>query len=74
MRWVPAPIEIIGYLALALIGLYVLYMGTADHVTAFLLCGAVGFTVGTGTFIVAIKNALWHRQMMRRTLNQKLDI
>jgi hypothetical protein len=75
MTRAPAPLEIPGYAALSMLGLYMLYEGTTHQTIAVLIGGAVSFTVGLTGLVFVIRSALSHRRMLRRSsLDQKIDV
>lgn len=74
MRRVPAPLEIIGYAILSIMGLIMLYEGTTDQAVALLVGGAFCTTLGLITLVYAVRNTLWHRHMLRGTVtDEELD-
>jgi hypothetical protein len=71
MRRVPAPLEIIGYVALPITGGILIYVGTTDQLVGFLICGAFCIPLGLITLVYAIRNTLWHRDMKRRSVTDE---
>jgi hypothetical protein len=67
MRWVPAPFEIAATAILSILGLLMLYVGTTNQQTGVLISGALCLPLGATTLVVAVRNALWHRRMMRES-------
>lgn len=75
MRRVPAPLEIIGYTALSIAGLIMLYEATTNQSPGLLVAGAFCITLGLLTLVYAIKNTLWHRRMLRQSATvERLDL
>lgn len=71
MRIVPTSLEITVVAILLMLGLTLLYEGTANQLTAVLILGALCFAVGVPILALAIRNVVWHRRMLRQsTLNQ----
>jgi hypothetical protein len=60
--------EILGYAAVSVLGFFMLYRGTTDQVSTVLMGGAVCFILGVTGLVFAIRNVLWHRQMLRESL------
>lgn len=74
MRRLPTPIEIAGYASLSIFGLFMLYEGTSDNGILFLVGGACGVVLGALATVFAIRNFLWHREMLRQsTLDQDTE-
>jgi drug/metabolite transporter (DMT)-like permease len=69
--------EIIMSATLLVLGLYMLYEGISNNPTsesAILIGGAVFFTLSVMTLVSAIRSILWHRRMLRRSVqNHNLD-
>jgi len=65
MRRVSTSLEFTGLVALAILGLYLLYKGTTEQASAVLIGGAVCFALGVATLVFAIENSLSNRQMRR---------
>ena len=75
MRWVPAPLEIAATAILSILGLFMLYIGTTYQRTGVLISGALCLPLGATTLVVAVRNALWHRRMMRKSnLNHGMEL
>jgi len=76
MRRISTAFEIILSAALLVLGLFMLYEGSSNKSTsmpAILIGGAVCFTVGVMTLFSAVRSILWHRRMVRNSLNDDLD-
>jgi hypothetical protein len=76
MRRISTAFEIILSAALLVLGLFMLYEGSSNKstsATAILIGGAVCFTVGVMTLFSAVRSILWHRRMVRNSLNHDLD-
>lgn len=71
MRRVPAPLEIIGYAVFLIAGLIMIYEGTTDQVVGLLLGGAFCISLGLITLVYAIRNLLWHRDMLHGSVTDK---
>jgi hypothetical protein len=67
MRRIPSPPEIAGYTILSIFGLSMLYEGTVHQETAILISGAVCFLLSIIALVSALRNVLWHRQMLRQS-------
>ncbi len=75
MRWVPAPLEIACYMAIAVLGGFLLCKGVTDQATVTLLGGALCMMIGTMILVIAIRNFLRHGRMLRKhTLNRQSDL
>jgi hypothetical protein len=75
MRWVPTSLELAGVTILAILGLYLLHRGALDPSATVLIGGALFFTFGVTALVFAIRNARWHRQMLRHSVSsQKIDL
>ena len=61
-----APLEVVGYTALILVGLFLLYKGTNEQQTGFLIGGTIGLTLGGMGIVSGIRNARWRRHLERR--------
>lgn len=70
MKRVPTSLEITGLLALSILGLYLLYIGTTEQSSASLIGGAACFALGVATLLFAIKNSLSNRQMFRHAMGR----
>lgn len=55
-----APLEITGCAAVPILGIYMLYKGTTDQATGFLIGGAVCFALSVTTLVFVISSAFWH--------------
>ena len=74
MRNVPTLLEIIGYAVLSIAGFVMIYEGTTNQVAGLLLGGSLCITLGLITLVCAIKNALWHWNMLHRSVtDEKCD-
>ena len=76
MRRISTAFEIILSASLLVVGLYMLYEGSSNKsgsAPAILIAGAVCFTLGVMTLFSAVRSILWHRRMVRHSLNQDLD-
>ena len=77
MRIVSTLLEILLSIALFILGLYLLHAAISpqsDYGVAILVGGAVSFSLGLMTLVLAVKSILWHRRMLRRSVrNQKAD-
>ena len=74
MRNVPTSLEIIGYAVLSIAGFVMIYEGTTNQLAGLLLGGSICITLGLITLVYAIKNALWHWNMLRRSVrDEKCD-
>jgi len=76
MRRISTSFEIILSATLLVLGLYMLQDGISSKSTntpAILIGGAVFFTVGVMTLFSAVRSILWHRRMVRHSLNHDLD-
>jgi len=76
MKRISTFFEIILSAALLVLGLYMLQEGISNKSTsapAILIGGAVFFTVGVMTLTSAVRSVLWHRRMVRHSLNHDLD-
>ena len=71
MRRVATPLEIAGYAALSILGLYMLYRGMTGQVVTLLIGGALCLTLGEIALVPAIRTFLWHRQMLRQSPSNK---
>jgi len=71
MRNVPTPMEIIGYAVMSIAGFVMIYEGTTNQLAGLLLGGSLCITLGLITLVYAIKNALWHRNMLRRSVRDE---
>lgn len=58
MRRPRSPLELAGYATLTILGLLLLYKGTTEQQTTFLMGGALCLILGVMAFISAIRNAL----------------
>ena len=67
MRRIPAPTEIAGYAIFAILGLYMLYKATTGQNLTVLLAGTLCFVLGLMALIFGVRNAIWHRQMLRQS-------
>jgi hypothetical protein len=74
MRNVPTSLEIIGYAVLSIAGFVMIYEGMTNQLAALLLGGSLCITLGVITLVYAIKNALWHWNMLHRSVrDEKCD-
>jgi hypothetical protein len=76
MRRISTFFEIILSATLLVLGLSMLYEGSSNKSTsapAMLIGGAVCFTLGVMTLFSAVRSILWHRRMVRHSLNHDLD-
>jgi hypothetical protein len=76
MRRISTAFEILLSAALLVLGLFMLQEGISSKSTstpAILIGGAVFFTVGAMTLTSAVRSILWHRRMVRNSLNDDLD-
>ena len=76
MRRISTSFEVILSAALLVLGLYMLQAGISRDSTsasALLIGGAVFITVGMMTLLSAVRSILWHRRMVRHSLNHALD-
>jgi hypothetical protein len=76
MRRISTPFEVILSATLLVLGLYMLYEGSSTKSAseaAMLIGGAVCFTVSVMTLFSAVRSILWHRRMVRHSLNHDLD-
>lgn len=62
MRRPRSPLELAGYATLTILGLILLYEGTTEQQTVFLIGGTLCLILGVMAFISAIRNAFWRRQ------------
>lgn len=67
MRNVPTSLEIIAYAVFSIAGIVMIYEGTTNQLAGLLLGGSICITLGLITLVYAIKNALWHWGMLRRS-------
>lgn len=65
MRRMPTLIETGLCATLSIFGLYVTYEGAIEQESAYLLIGALCFVLGAVGLVMAVRNLLWHRQMLR---------
>jgi uncharacterized membrane protein len=76
MRRISTLFETILYAALLILGLFMLYVGRSNKsaiASAILIGGAVCFALGVMTLFSAVRSILWHRPMIRHSLNHDLD-
>jgi hypothetical protein len=76
MKRISTVFEIILSAALLVLGLFMLQEGISGKSTsapAILIGGAVFFTAGVMTVTSAVRSILWHRRMVRNSLNHELD-
>lgn len=73
MRRIPTLIETSIFAVLSILGLYVTYEGAIEQESAYLLVGAVCFVLGFVGLIMAVRNLLWHRQMLRDSSARRGD-
>jgi hypothetical protein len=75
MRRISTSFEIILSATLLVLGLFMLYEGSSNKsasAPAMLIGGAVCFTLGVMTLFSAVRSILWHRRMIRHSLNHDL--
>jgi hypothetical protein len=76
MRRVSTFFEIMLSATLLVLGLFMLYEGSSNKSAsepAILIGGAACFTSSVMTLISAVRSILWHRRMVRHSLNHDLD-
>jgi hypothetical protein len=75
MRRISTTLEIILSATLLILVLFMLYEGSSNKSAnnpAILIGGAVFFTVGAMTLTSAIRSIIWHRRIVRQSLNHDL--
>jgi hypothetical protein len=76
MKRISTAFEIILSATLLVLGLVMLYEGSSNkspNDPAILIGGAACFTLGVMTLFSAVRSILWHRRMVRQSLNHDLD-
>ena len=61
------PLEVAVCASLLLIGLYMVYKGTADQSAGLMIGGAVSSALGVIALVTAVRALRWHRQMLRES-------
>lgn len=56
-----SPLEVVGYTTLILVGLFLLFKGTNEQQTAYLIGGTISLTLGGMGAISAIRSVLLRR-------------
>lgn len=67
MRRIPTLIETVLFGALSIFGLYIVYEGAIGQDVSYVTAGALCFVLGGVALVMAIRNFLWHRQMLRHS-------
>ena len=73
MRRIPTAMETSVFAILSIFGLYVTYEGAIEQESAYLLIGALCFVLGVMGLVTAVRNLLWHRQMLRDSSARRGD-
>lgn len=58
-----SPLEVVGYTTLILVGLFLLFKGTNEQQTAYLIGGTISLTLGAMGAISAIRSVFLRRQV-----------
>jgi hypothetical protein len=73
MKRVPTPLELAGLVALAILGLYLLYEGITEQSASALIGGAACFALGAASMLLAVKNSISNRQVFRHAVGRDIS-